>query len=173
MLRYYVAINTYFGMSMVWKYISIGARSWIPSSVSMVRLTISALTMTSSNEENNFYRSCTSTTYPPALLSRITHNITTLKSTSNFIRRTQTPSLKKTVLPAMCVCMPFIYGLLYLTVWINLPMETTMLMKLTLAPPLTLSSLYYTHSKALSITVIQRKSLITPRSDLAAVLDLH
>ena len=73
----------------------------------------------------------------------------------------------------MCGCIPLYFGLGYLTVWLNLPMYTALLMKLPLASPLTSASSCNTNYGTLFTTVVQSKIFLAPRSNTATVLALH
>ena len=154
MLSYYVEINPYLGLYIEQKQRSRVVRSWRPSSASMVHLTISSLIMHRWNEAKLLYRSCASTTYNTALLSCIIHNRNLLRGEYKSIIRSQTLPLIKLVLPDMCDCMTFCSGLVYITLYTNLYMDTALLMKLPLEPPLTLEILCNIHSGTLSTTMI-------------------
>ena len=114
-----------------------GVRSYRPSSVSMVHLLISAPTIPMWKKAKLFYRSYSSTTSPLELLSHVSHNRTLINGAYKSIIRGKIPSLTQTVLPDMCGCIKFCYGLVYLTVWLELPINTSLLRKLTSEPPLT------------------------------------
>ena len=158
---------------MWWQNISRGVIIWIPSPFSMVPLPISSTKIPRWNKANPFYRFFSSITYPPSLISRITHNIIPLNVESKSIIRPQTPSLTKPVIPDMCVCMPFWFGLLYLTVWMNLPMDTNLLLKFPLLPPLTSASLCTINYETLFTNMIQRTIFLAPRSNTDTGLVLH
>ena len=114
-----------------------GVRSYRPSSVSMVHLLISAPTIPMWKKAKLFYRSYSSTTSPLELLSHVSHNRTLINGAYKSIIRGKIPSLTQTVLPDMCGCIKFCYGLVYLTVWLELPINTSLLRKLISEPPLT------------------------------------
>ena len=137
MLQYAVARNLSLGMSMGRQKRSRRVIRWIPSSVSMVHLLISAPTIPMWKKAKLFYRSFSSTTSPLELLSHVSHNRTLINGAYKSIIRGKIPSLTQTVLPDMCGCIKFCYGLVYLTVWLELPINTSLLRKLTSEPPLT------------------------------------
>ena len=138
-----------------------------------MHLPISAPSMPGWNKAKTVYILWASTTSPPATLKCITNNRNPKKVASKYMIRSQTQYLTEAVIPDICGCMPFCFGLGYLTVWMNLPKDNNLLMELPLVPPLTSYSLWTKNYGTMFTTMIQRKGFLKPRINLATGLDLY